>query len=148
MTAAITAWDDDRIMVRTCRWFVDWCKDPRCKQPAQHKHKYHTPNGLEKGEYAVCVWSICHSKDCGKHPGPHAHQYCMVQNKQTLPMSYFGRLPRQDSPTVVRAKGLDAINEARTDVQNKTKNEEAAEGRDNRPLRRTSLQIELTKKRI
>jgi hypothetical protein len=130
MTTTIIAWHEDRIVVRTCEWFVDWCKDPSCKQAAQHRHRYFNPNGQKKGEYADCVWRICHSKDCTRPPRAHAHQTCMVPQKQTLPMSYFGRLPRQDSPQVVRAKGLDAINEARQDAQEATKNDEAATGKD------------------
>ena len=134
VTTAIVGQSKDRIVLRTNRWFQDWCKDPTCEQEAQHRHKYFNPNGLEKGEYTESVWSICHSKDCRVSPNPHAHQKCMIRNKQTLPLSYFKRLPRQDTPEVERhAKGLDAIDEAISDYEldSTSKNDKAVARRDN-----------------
>ena len=58
----------------------------------------------------------------------------MIRNKQTLQLSYFKRLPRQDTPKVERyAKGLNAIDEAISDFKlNSTlKNDKAVARRDN-----------------
>jgi len=84
--------------LETTRWFQDWCRNPECEQERQHKHKYFNPNSYEKEGKTICMWYKCRQTDCKEQKEPHAHQMCYTEARQTLPLSYFQKLPRQDDP--------------------------------------------------
>lgn len=116
--AAISAWISSRLRVRTRYWFTDWCRDPECiATEAQHRHQYFAPHGQERDEWAECTWYTCRDQGCRRSNGPHAHQQCYTKQRQTLPMTYFQRLPRTDTESGNRRlqELVDALNRFRKD---------------------------------
>jgi len=98
------------VTVQTTRWFVDWCRNPECEQDGQHKHKYFDANGQARSTTTLCVWYRCITPTCINRT-PHAHQMCFSKGKQTLPLSYFIRLPTRakDEPSIPEERQSDEM---------------------------------------
>lgn len=100
----------NQITVRTKNWTSRWCDGAHCNDERQHKHRCLRPKGPQQETEAECILFRCSDKTCQKKKGmTHAHQRSFDKTLQTIPMSYFETLPRQDQGKQKRKS--DAISE-------------------------------------